>query len=220
MDSYTLIEELCSQRDWHVSEIACYKSIPHRYANPLFSKIKATYWKMCVPMIYAHWESYVVSSFRTICDYINSMQIGYNDINGSIALLANKTRFSYLSGNADKKKQARFYSEFVLAFESSVFLEGNICVTVKSNLNYKQLALIFDNFGMCMPQSIIKKKNEIEKMVTFRNKIAHGENSVTVQETDILIFANTTVEIIDEIILVIKAYLENESYLKINHVEL
>ena len=219
MNCSTLLEELCNQRDWHVSEIACYKSIPHRYANPLFNNIKTTYWKMCVPMIYAHWESYVISSFRIICDYINDLQIKYSDINNAIAILSNKTRFSYLSGNIDRGKQARFYSEFVLAYGSSVYLESNTCVTAKSNLNFKQLSMIFNDFGIQMPQSIEKKKIVIEKMVTYRNKIAHGENSVTVQESDILMFANCTVELIDEIILIIKAYLENESYLKSNHEE-
>lgn len=218
MNCSTFLEELCNLRDWHVSEIACYKGIPHRYANPLFSNIKTTYWKMCVPMIYAHWESFVVTSFRSICDYINNLQIGYSDINDAIALLSNKTRFSYLSGNADRAKQARFYSEFVLAYSSAVFLERNICVTAKSNLNFKQLSLIFRNFGMQMPQSIAKSKNDIEKMVTFRNKIAHGENSVTVQEDDILIFANSTVELMDNIIVHIKIYLESECYLKSNQI--
>ena len=65
-----------------------------------------------------------------------------------------------------------------------------------------------------IPDKIKNEKSTIEKLVTFRNKIAHGENSITVYEEDVIKFIKTIIEIFDELIICSYKYLNEENYRK------
>ena len=206
--------EIYQQKEWHARELSIYKNIPHRYVNNLFHNIKETYWKMCVPMIYSHWEGYIVYLIRQLCEFINEQQIGYYDIKERIAVFALEPQMKYLSGNAGLDNRKRFYTEFIRLYNNPVHIDCSLSVSAKSNLNYKQLSDMLSCLDFIIPEKIKNEKNTIEKLVTFRNKIAHGENSITVYEEDVIKFIKTIIEIFDELIICSYKYLNEENYRK------
>lgn len=212
-----MTEELCLQRDWHVSELEKYRIIPYRYCNAQFSSISEMYWKMCVPMIYSHWEAFVVYIFKNLSLFINNKMLDYNEVNECVAILANGPRFSYLSGNQKREQKERFYREFLQAQSEPFCIDEAACIKANSNLNYKQLEKFLYDFGCIdIPEVISSQKSNIERLVTFRNKIAHGENSVIVTEEDVTRFCYCVVELFDALIVFVDSYCQNERYLKLN----
>ena len=61
-------------------------------------------------------------------------------------------------------------------------------------------------FGLTPSQKIMENKENIEKLVWYRNSIAHGESSICVTKKDVEIFITCITECIDEIILLLASY--------------
>ena len=85
-------------------------------------------------------------------------------------------------------------------------------LTAKSNLNYKQLVVILGKFGM--ENCLTKYQGEINQLVNQRNRIAHGENGITVEYVNISDKISMLQEIFDLMILKFEEYLSERMYLK------
>lgn len=214
LNNLDLISEICQEREWRLKELEFYKKIPYLYVNPLFGKHKEKYYKMCIPMIYAHWEGFIICAFRLLSDFITRQSIQYSYAPEFLILLANKKRFQYLKGNCDLEKQRRFLKEFLLSQKSGIEIPSDSCISANSNLNFKQLELILNSFNLKETRKYKNNKQGIEKLVTFRNKIAHGENSVVVEYNDIDQMVKCVTELIDETIIIIKKYVLEKGYLQ------
>lgn len=214
MNVEQLILEITHERDWRIYEIDIYRRTPFRYTNELFVPHHSRYWRMCIPMIYAHWEGFVISSFRLLTNYLNDLNLNYSQITQNLVLLDNRVRFGYLQGNCTIGQQKRFLNELFLAQQQNINFASNIVISAKSNLNYKQLIKILTDFDLVPSSKLNNNKNTIEKLVTFRNKIAHGENSVIVTHQDISQISTSITICIDEILLMIADYTNNQKYLK------
>lgn len=212
-----LICEFNAERDWRVKKIEIYKSIPHRYVNKLFINIKNSYLEMCIPMIYAHWEGFVVYMIKRICKFINDEKITYNNINDRIAIFSFEPQMKYISGNASLDKRIKFFYKYREIYSKPVYINYTECVSAKSNLNFRQLELMLDNLCIKVPNEIKCKKSIIEKLVTYRNKIAHGENSVVVNENDVRELAFGIILFIDILIVTVKEYIVKKEFLKEAH---
>ncbi|MPN55319.1 hypothetical protein SDC9_203001 [bioreactor metagenome] len=130
-------------------------------------------------------------------------------------ILANKKRFEYLKGNCTLKHQKRFLQEFLNEQRIGIRIPSNTCISANSNLNYKQFELILRNFNLASTHVINKNKGCINKLVNFRNKIAHGENSIIAKRKDIEDLYSCIIEVIDETIIVIERYIQNKEFLVI-----
>lgn len=60
-------------------------------------------------------------------------------------------------------------------------------VPTRSNVTYKELNNILQTFNL----DLVDKKWEggLSKLLCFRNRIAHGENSITVEDADVEFFS-------------------------------
>lgn len=207
-----LIEELISDRNWRFSELEFCKKIPKLYTNSLFDKHLDKYWRMCVPIVYAHWEGFVVSAYQQLVEYLNKQNLQYSQVKPYIIMLSNKHRFGYLQGNCSKEQKKRFLTEY--AFEEYNGINMSLStVSANSNLNYKQFVAILDDFNIVPTPQHNRNKSTIEKLVTYRNKIAHGENSVIVHETDVNEMICCVMEMIDITIGDINQYVMEEPFL-------
>lgn len=217
MSDYTqLIEELCIDEDWHMKELSIYKSIPHRYGTVKFGTINDSYWKMCVPMIYAHWEGFCVQSLKKVCDYISAQHIQYSSVIDDIAVLAMSKHIHSLSGQKiEKDKAIIFYRNFLEKHSGSVEIDTAVAVSAHSKLNYKRLKNMMGQIGIEIDSNeVIKsKKNTIEKLVTYRNKICHGENSIKVTEDDIVSFIRGINALFDALLVIFESYLQGNEFL-------
>lgn len=207
-----LIDELIQDRDWRFSELEFCKKTPKIYTNTMFINHLDKHWRMCIPIIYAHFEGFVISSYQRLIEYLNKLKLNYSQVQPFIILLSNKHRFGYLQGKCSKEQQKRFLAEYINEEKNGIKMSSAI-VSAKSNLNYKQFVAILDDFGIITTPQHNCHKATIDKLVAYRNKIAHGENSVVVYESDVNEMIKCVMEMIDITINDINSYVTNEPYL-------
>lgn len=198
---------LLAERDWRLQELSLCKKIPFMYTEPAFRPHLSTYWRFCVPIIYAHWEGFVVAALKLIIDYINDVQISYSKAPLYLVRLDNKSRFGYLQGNCTMEQQDRFLNEFLSAQSIGIKIKST-AISANSNLNYAQLRKMLSHFELVPSTIIDSRKDIIEKLVWYRNSIAHGENCISVTQSDIETFIQVENLCFDEIIHILLQYID------------
>ena len=208
----TLIDELILDRNWRFSELEYVRKVPIMYTNTLFLKHIDKHWRMCVPLIYAHWEGFVIASYKQVVGFLSMQKYRYSQLQPHIILLANKHRFNYLQGQPSKEQKKRFLEEYTQEERNGLEISTKV-VSAKSNLNFKQFSSIMDDFGISITDIHLRNRTIIDKLVNLRNKIAHGENSVIVHESDVDKMIFCIMEMIDVTICDINNYLATEAFL-------
>jgi hypothetical protein len=181
----TFIDEILADIDWRVSELATLKSIPIRYSfRPEHKEMQMKY---SIPAIYAIWEGFVKNCFVIYSNHLNSLSIGRSEI--AIPLLThqidsecdfNNPRISF-----DSKQRMVTLIDSIL----------NDVITIKpsvpteSNVNFKVLNKILERF--CIDKVPDHYDLKLNKLLLFRNKVAHGDNSISVSMTHITEFIST-----------------------------
>lgn len=89
MNIAELQELLVAERDWRTCKLEFCKKIPFLYAKSAFQRHLNSYWRICVPIVYAHREGFVVAVKQTI-DYINSLNLAYSSAPRYLIRLENK----------------------------------------------------------------------------------------------------------------------------------
>lgn len=65
------MHELEAERNWRVAELSDQKLLFRKVKELGVEQYITVYLKMTVPMVYAHWEGYCVSSFKLLMEYLN-----------------------------------------------------------------------------------------------------------------------------------------------------
>lgn len=185
---------LVAEREWRITELEFCKKIPFLYTYPSFRSHYPLFWKFCIPMIYSHWEGFCVASMKLLVDYLNEISLSYQDAANHVLLLDNRKRFSYLQGNCSTDQQSRFLNEFLASQKTGVHIDRSV-VSANSNLNFKQLSKMLSYFEISVSPVLGQQKPTIEKLVWYRNSIAHGENSITYDSSILCRMIGTIVSI-------------------------
>ena len=193
------IDEIVADIDWRVAEMATLKSIPIRYR--LTPDHKNQHIKFAVPAIYAFWEGYVKTSLSIYISHLSSLNIERKDI--SINLLThhidtfcglNNPRTSF-----DSKK--RVVADLDVLFVDTIQLVPE--VPTESNVNFKVLTSLLTRF--CIEQVDSKYEKGLNRLLFFRNKIAHGENAIRVTDKDMSDFVKLIEDLMIDIVLNIQS---------------
>ncbi|MDT8903953.1 MAE_28990/MAE_18760 family HEPN-like nuclease [Anaeroselena agilis] len=197
---------LVAERDWRMQEMEFCKKIPFLYTTQNFRQHIDQFWRLCVPIIYAHWEGFVVAAMKSVVDYVNDIQVPYYMAPKHMVLLDNKARFGYLQGNCTLEQQSRFLDEFLQAQANGIHINRAL-ISANSKLNYVQLEKMLAYFGIELSPALVSNKQGIEKLVWYRNSIAHGENSIQVTQKEIEYFIDCIIKCVDEIIILLLRYI-------------
>lgn len=201
--THSVVEEIVDENRWRDGEFAKFKVNSQKVDESLWNR-------MCLPMIYAHWEGYVVNSLKILIHHLNQLELRPNDVETNIIVLGLADSYKPLSGKQSFSQRCEFTDKFKVIFQSAIKFKKNI--DTKSNLNSKilnELCEIFGfNFGVFSGVT-----SDIDRIVNFRNKIAHGENSI-IPITDSIEKYITSVTIATDLLLnEIDRFLSNENYL-------
>lgn len=180
----TFVDEIVADIDWRVSELATIKSIPIRYS--FNTDHKDIYIKYSIPAIYAIWEGFVKNCFVIYSNHLNSLSIKRNEI--AIQLLTHQLDseldFNNPRNNFDSKQ--RLVNTIDALLTDVIAIKPS--VPTESNVNFKVLNKILERF--CIKKVEEKYENGLNKLLRFRNTIAHGENSLVVDMTHIVEFTS------------------------------
>lgn len=206
-----LTEEILASCEWRNSELENLKKVGIITFNSQKERVKEQYYRMCIPYIYAHWEGFVVESFKLLITYLNSLDIAKEAVIENVYTFSLLNSLKPLSGKQSFEQCTEFVNKFTYEYGKKLFIPPSI-FTTKSNLNYKQLQIIFKWFGMTNNCTMFE--SNINKLVVQRNRIAHGENGIIIHYNDIEEFCEVLQKIFDILVITFDDYINNANYLK------
>lgn len=190
------VDEINSDIQWRMSELASLKTIPLRYN--LLSHHKEMLIKYTIPSIYALWEGFVKNSFELYVREINKLNIPIEEVHINVIthtlsscekLYLENPRMNFIS-----KK------EFVEFYQSKISKPLNITTKIptKSNVDFIVINDILTRFNLTLLPKVFERK--LNKLLKFRNSIAHGETSLPVKMEDVTFFSQLVNDLMVEII--------------------
>lgn len=190
-------KEISEDINWRMSELASLKSIPIRYQ--LLPHHQKMIIKYTIPSIYSLWEGFVKNSFKCYVNKINALNLSIRDVHINLIVHGissiDKLRLENPRNSFKSKKE---FTECYLDIISKPFRMTEIMPT-QSNVNFEVINQILSIFNLeLLPKSFDKP---LEKLVNFRNSIAHGEISLPVKLEDIVTFTQLLNDLMIEICL-------------------
>ena len=160
---------------------------------------------------YAHWEGFVVESFKLLITYLNNEQLDKKNVINELYTFSLQKVLKPLAGKQSFEQSYQFVEKFVKEFDKELYIEPSL-LTANSNLNYKQMTIILSKFGM--NNCVEKYKSDINQLVNERNSIAHGENGIIIEKNHVSNEIAMLQEAFDMIVLEFENYLSQKLYLK------
>ena len=207
----TIKDEIDLEIDWVIRETTRIKLLPHRYE--FIEEEKDIYYKSMVPMIYAYLEGFVKNAIRIYMKFVNQLDLTFNDI--SIRLLVHKI-----------EKKYNCFKENIKSIQNNEKLVEQLLQDINNNdktINFNDKAI--QNINSDRLNKLLRELNfkEIEdrkikdglnKLLQYRNGIAHGENSYRVDENLLMEFIDTIIKTMDYVSDIICTGYDSKYYLK------
>lgn len=199
---HDVINEIMEENKWRELEFAKIKKNS--------SQVEESLWcRMCVPMIYAHWEGYVISAVRILLRYLNSLSLSPNEVTTHLIVTALEDSYKTLSGNLSFQSRVKFTRNFREQLGGKLVFGKKI--DTKSNLTIEMLGEICARF-----QIDLKKFDDVSRdinyLVSARNAIAHGENARIINREKVNELIEIATRAFDILLTEIDEYLQNEMY--------
>lgn len=199
---HSVVEEIIESNKWRDGEFAKFKTNPN--------SVEANLWfRMCIPMIYAHWEGFVVEALKTLLRHLNSLNIPHSDLKTNFIVIALDNNYKTLSGKQSFSQRISFTEKFTQLLQSTA--EFALKVDTKSNLKGNAFKELCESFGFDYSQ-YTKNIPEIDRLVNIRNSIAHGENGIGVTQENIDKYITAVNETCDLFLIDIERFLQNKEY--------
>ncbi|UJH89681.1 hypothetical protein LZ575_11370 [Antarcticibacterium sp. 1MA-6-2] len=202
------IKEILADIDWRTSELATLKTIPIRYS---FSPDhKDLHIKYAIPAIYSIWEGFVKNCFTIYSNHLNTLSLNRSNI--SYALLTHHidSECEFNNPRVNFEKKVKLVQSLDILFQENITLKPQI--PTESNVNLKVLNRILERY--CISEVDNKYNNGLNKLLLFRNKIAHGENSIIVNMTHLTEFVSLVENLMLDIVIGVESCEKEETYKK------
>lgn len=206
----TIQQEIAADIDWRNGELAELRVILHK--AKLTETQRKTYIRYIVPAIYALWEGFVKNCFELYGKEISWSGKALTDLHenllthaivGNDKLALNKERRNFQT----QKEFALLISEYIhQPFSTQCKLP------TKSNVNSEVLADLYCKFNLGTISQ--KQVKGLDKLLMFRNTIAHGDNSIPVKEENIDEFTKLIQGLMIDVFDRIDYAVKNKTYLK------
>ena len=207
----TLKDDLMYEIDWRISELVLIKT--NHLSNNLSATRRSVIKKFSVVAIYAIFEGFIVQAFELYVDAINKLKLDWKLLHINILNYhLDRTYGIHKEIRKKTEKQLDLVIDLQNFFNSpKVVLSKKI--QTESNVNLKVLNKLLTNFNIT---NIGDKKveNGLNKLLQYRNSIAHGENTLKVESdliTELIDAVTYTMDLVADSLIV---GFNNKSYLK------
>jgi len=200
---HKIIDEIVENNNWRDGEFAKLKATSIDRNDKLWNR-------MCIPMIYAHWEGFTADSLKILLNHLNQIKLNPTNIPTRLVVASLGDTYKSLSGKQSFIQKIEFTEKFNQALNSPIKFKTKI--DTKSNLNSSALNEICTNIGLSF-EKFSSVTNDIDRLVHIRNCIAHGENAIIPDTENVLKYINCVKSAIDILLEEINNFLEKELYL-------
>ena len=207
----SLVDDINLEIEWRIKEMSEMKLIPIKYN--LKQNQREIFHKQCVPMIYSYLEGFVKFVVRIYFSNINRLEINLNNISDDLIIYTLEKRYDifknqYNSYESKSKVFQKIYADLVNNTFNLELKERSI-----ENINLERLNNLFKSINVKLI-SDENLKSKLDKLLNYRNCIAHGENSYKVDEILISEFIATVTNVMDSISDVVVESYDSKSFLK------
>ena len=204
-----LEKELLQEVDWRTNELSIIRTIPLLFN--FSDKQKEILEKYSVAAIYSIWEGFVTKSFTLYIREINSLNLTCDKINLNILTHDIFIKF-------DLTEEERKHFKHKCSFVNNIFEYSKLPVTIspniptEANVNFKVINKILNHFNLEeLPKNDFDGR--LNKLLRYRNNIAHGECSLPVTKEIIQDFNLTVIDAMHEVTTRIIEGFINKNYL-------
>lgn len=174
MNKCKLIEIIDDDIGWRVAELASVKSLHLR--NKLNEKDSNIVIKANIPLVYAIWEGFVVGALTNLVTYLNSLQANINDLDDKLVTHFIDGHVQLHNARASFDSKCKQVDTLRKIITEPVLLSTKI--NTESNVNLKVLNKLLMKFNISCFDS--EYKDSLNKLLMYRNSIAHGESAYPV----------------------------------------
>jgi len=168
-DFNNLIDELHENKDWRIQEL---KKIGNEIKENINSDLKPLFFGSLIPMIYAHWEGFVVSSVKKYFECLNSFNYKTTDLDICYIATAFESELEAISKSQNFDKRKKHLEILLKVVKDRV--KFNKKIDTKSNLNFNTLIMICKKLNFDKSK-FNEYKSDLNELVNIRNAIAHGD---------------------------------------------
>jgi hypothetical protein len=188
--------EILEDISWRNEQLLFAKTIPHIYS---FSKShKEFVVKHSIPIIYAIWEGFVQSCFQTYVRELNKLGLKRKDFCENIITHTVDSVFPQLKEYPKEfNKRVKFINKLNDFFENEFSVSS--IIKTESNVELEMLNKILYRFSL-EEIPTYPYKIQLKDLLKFRNRIAHGDTFLIVDDTTIDDFIGR----IDEFVVLVR----------------
>jgi hypothetical protein len=173
---HKVVEEIIEENNWRDGDFARIKMNA--------TGVDEGFWcRLAIPLIYAHWEGYVVSALKLTLAHLNSLELQTSCVPTHMIVLCLGDSYKSLGGKQSFDQRIVFTEKFndllskSMKFATKIETKSNLKSSVLSDL-CNIFRLRYSKFGEVI--------GDIDRLVNVRNAIAHGENSVSPDMVNVL----------------------------------
>ncbi|OQW91589.1 MAG: hypothetical protein BWK78_04185 [Thiotrichaceae bacterium IS1] len=170
-----------------------------------------------IPIVYAIWEGFIQTAFQTYIRELNKLGLTVDTVCKPILVYHIEAKFKQFKQYPEKFKQKASFFDQLNQLYTSKTVDINPVVNTESNVGFKVLNRILEEFNLEVIPDYLEPayslSTELKRLLDIRNNVAHGQNSIVVNRTD-LERAIKLVEKLMELVFerIISGFM-NESYL-------
>jgi len=204
----SVLDEISEEIDWRKSELSKLKEIS-THLNQDELKI---FLKGCLPLIYAHWEGYVIQSLKNLFQYLNRLELTSEKFCDVYLTTAYEQTLKNLDESKSFEKRKKHLLNIYNNLTKKVSLDTKI--DTKANLKFEVLKDICIKTNLNF-NKFIEYKEDLNKLVHIRNSISHGENAYTFENfNDIQKYIDLLENLMLDFYSEIEDLLKEKKYLK------
>lgn len=202
-----LERKLNDEVEWRISEMSSLKLILH--IGNMGEEKKGLLKKYSIPAFYSIWEGYVVRALEEYINMVNSMGLSFNEIHPYLITHDIDMKQGLKDGRVNLNTKVDFCREIKTYFEAPLSISTRI--PTKSNVNFKVINNILVNLNL---EKLDERryKHKLTKLVKYRNDIAHGENSLLVDDDIYLELYETVIMCMDGLTDILIEGISNNKY--------
>jgi hypothetical protein len=209
MDYTKLEAEILADIEWRVKELTTIKTLPlKRYLN---KSEKSIVIKFAVPNIYSTWEGFVKFAFRTYINEINSLYLKYDQLHNNILSHSFDTKYPQFTTGIRNEftSKCNFFNDFFNNLLNPIAIDSKL--PTESNVNWEVVNKLLLRFNLVeFPEKDYKKM--LDNLLRIRNSVAHGDNSIPIDQKMIDDNVTNVTKLMDELMFKILDGCKNTTY--------
>lgn len=191
MDASTLRDDIEGDIESRLSNLTSLRTMSSRYS--LSSKDKDAMHRCAIPIIYAEWEGFFSYAMSLYFREINKLGLKLDELDSQYYVLLCEKSYPQLQSYPEKLPQRqRFLNSIKMFMRNTNAVSFSTKVNTESNLGFKVMNSILHLYKIEMIEDHINHdsyslKDAMDKFLTQRNGLAHGDPSITASEDDITV---------------------------------